>query len=98
MHYQFDWDIAKEAINVRKHGIDFRRAATVFRDPNHLSIFDNEHSDSEDRWITVGLDRSGTLRVIVHTFKQASETQINIRIISARKTTTIESNQYNEGI
>ena len=98
MRYQFDWDVTKEAKNVHKHGIDFRRAATIFRDPNHLSMFDDEHSDNEDRWITMGVDSNGTLRVVVHTFEQISKVQANIRIISARKATTIEMNQYNEEI
>ena len=69
-----------------------------FRDPNHLSMFDNEHSDNEDRWITMGLDNNGTLRVLVHTFEQISKVQANIRIISARKATAIEMTQYNQGI
>ena len=98
MRYQFDWDLAKEAQNVRKHSLDFRRAATVFNDPNQLSMFDEEHSEHEDRWITLGLDNNGILRVVMHTFEQINENQINIRIISARKAINTEANQYSEGI
>jgi len=97
VRYQFDWAVEKEVQNVRKHGINFRRAATVFNDPNQLSIFDDDHSEHEDRWITLGLDSNGTLRVVVHTFELANDNQANIRIISARKATNTEAVQYNEG-
>ena len=98
MRYQFDWDPSKEASNVRKHQVNFRRAATIYRDPNQLSVFDDEHSNEEDRWITLGIDSSGVLRVVVHTYEQVSEDRCEIRIISARKATLAESNQYKEGI
>ena len=54
MRYEFDWDPVKERQNIRKHHVSFRQAATVFRDPNQLSIYDEEHSEEEDRWITMG--------------------------------------------
>ena len=57
MLYQFDWNPEKEQQNIRKHGISFRQAATIFRDPNQLSIYDRFHSKYEDRWITIGLDK-----------------------------------------
>ncbi len=98
MRYQFDWDPEKDRQNVRKHRVSFRLAATVFRDPNQLSIFDLDHSEIEDRWITMGLDSNGILRVVVHTFVQTSEDSCEIRIISARKATNSESKQYHEGI
>lgn len=78
--------------------MSFRRAATVFRDPNQLSRYDVEHSGEEDRWITLGLDSGGVLRVIVHTFEQVDAELCEIRIISARKATRTEMNQYSEGI
>ncbi len=97
MRYRFEWDPAKEKANARKHNVSFRRATTVFRDPNQLSIYDDEHSDREDRWVTMGIDDSGVLRVVVHTFKQVYEDECEIRIISARKATSRESEQYQEG-
>lgn len=97
MHYNFDWDPAKEKQNIRKHKIAFRRAATVFRDPNQLSIYDEEHSEDEDRWITIGIDSGGILRVVIHTFEQVDEDLCEIRIVSARKATSAEANQYREG-
>ncbi len=97
MRYNFDWDPAKEKQNIRKHKVAFRRAATVFRDPNQLSIYDEEHSEDEDRWITIGIDSGGILRVIIHTFERVDEDVCEIRIISARKATSAEVNQYGEG-
>ena len=98
MRYDFDWDPPKEKANIRKHKVGFRKAATVFRDPNQLSIYDQEHSDAEDRWITIGIDSSGILRVVVHTFTQVAEDSCEIRIISARAATSRETRQYREGI
>ena len=97
MYYNFDWDPAKEKSNRRKHKISFRRAATVFRDPNQLSVFDEEHSEVDERWITIGLDSNGILCVVVHTYEQMDENYCEIRIISARKATRLEAQQYEEG-
>lgn len=94
MQYRFDWDPAKEVQNVRKHKLSFHRAATSFRDPNQLSIYDEEHSETEDRWVTMGLDSTGILRVVVHTFEQVEEDLCEIRITSARGATKREAEQY----
>jgi uncharacterized DUF497 family protein len=51
--YIFEWDSQKARENLRKHRISFERAATIFRDPQALSIFDTDHSENEDRWITL---------------------------------------------
>ena len=69
--------------------MSFERAATVFRDPQALSIYDMEHSQEEDRWITLGLDRVGSLLVVVHT-----ERGENIRVISARRASRRERKTY----
>lgn len=95
MRYEFDWDPNKERLNLRKHGISFRRAASVFRDPNQLSIFDEEHSKKEDRRITLGVDETGIIRVVIHTFEQIAENLWQIRIISARKADSDEAKKYN---
>jgi hypothetical protein len=59
--YQFEWNPTKARQNARKHRVTFERGATVFKDPNALSLFDEEHSDEEERWITLGLDETGVL-------------------------------------
>ena len=97
MRYDFEWDFRKAKSNFTKHKISFERATTIFRDPNLLSIPDEEHSESEERWLTMGLDDKGILLVISHTFKNASVTVV-IRIISARTATKTETKQYEEGI
>lgn len=77
--------------------MSFQRAATVFRDPNQISIYDEEHSENEDRWVTIGIDSEGTLRVVVHTFAPISQSAYKIRIISARKATKAETAVYQQG-
>lgn len=52
MRYYFEWDPAKGNVNIQKHKVSFQRAAEVFKDPHAISIFDEEHSQEEDRWIT----------------------------------------------
>lgn len=98
MRYNFKWDPRKAARNFRKHAVGFERATSIFRDPRILSVPDIEHSESEERWITIGLDESGILLVISHTFTNISISDCEIRIISARKAIRSEANQYEEGI
>jgi uncharacterized protein len=94
VRYNFDWDPAKAEGNASKHGVSFDRAATVFRDPNALSLFDGEHSEDEERWLTLGIDSSGALLVVHHTFTSVDKENCSIRIISARKATKTETKQY----
>ena len=98
MRYDFEWDIRKAKSNFRKHKINFERAVEIFRDPNLISIPDEEHSEDEERWLTMGLDENGILLIISHTFKNVSSFISSIRIISARKATKFEAEQYEEGI
>ncbi len=97
MQYNFDWDPNKARKNLKKHGVSFERAAEIFLDPSVMSILDKEHSDQEERWVTLGKDSNGIALVIVHTFREISVSQWNIRIISARKATKREKKQYEEG-
>jgi len=59
-----------------------------------LSIVDEEHSEYEERWITIGLDNSGILLSTVHTFNNINKSLCKIRIISARKAASSECKQY----
>jgi len=68
MEYHFEWDPSKAASNVVKHGVRFDQAATVFLDPRAISIFDTDHSDDEDRWMTLGISATAGLLVVNHTF------------------------------
>lgn len=92
--YHFEWDPGKARQNEKKHGVTFERAASIFLDPQALSLFDEEHGQGEDRWITLGLDRRGVLLVVCHTYREETETIGRIRIISARKPTKNEANHY----
>jgi uncharacterized DUF497 family protein len=92
--YQFEWDATKARQNSRHHQVTFERGATIFLDQNATSIFDEGHSQDEDRWITLGLDRTGTLLVVCHTYREETETSARIRIISARRATKNEAKQY----
>jgi uncharacterized DUF497 family protein len=96
--HQFEWDPVKAARNAREHRVSFERAATVFLDPRAMSMFDDEHSDDEERWITLGLDRSGALLVVCHTFREEKKAgrhaNAKIRLISARRADRKEALQY----
>ena len=94
MNYNFIWDKKKANLNLFKHKISFERAATIFRDPNSLSIFDDDHSSFEDRSITLGIDFVGVLLVVCHTFNQIDNDNVNIRIISSRKANKKEIINY----
>ena len=96
MRYYFDWDQNKAKANRKKHGIAFEDASTIFLDPRMISVFDTEHSEDEDSWATIGIDKNGILLVVVHTFQQLAADSCRIRIISARKAIIIESKQYKE--
>jgi uncharacterized DUF497 family protein len=89
--YRFEWEPAKARQNLRKHDISFERAATIFRDPKQLSIYDEEHSDDEDRWVTPGMDNTGSLLVVIHTFRPIDDDEAGIRLISARRATEREA-------
>jgi hypothetical protein len=90
VYYNFEWDPKKARDNRDKHGVAFDEAATVFRDPRALSIYDPDHSESEDRWISIGISEKGRVLIVIHTFREESEDAFTIRIISSRKATTRE--------
>ncbi len=96
MRYYFDWNPNKAKVNLKKHGVSFEQASTIFLDPRMISVFDTEHSEDEDRWATIGIDRNGILLVVVHTFQQLDAASCRIRIISARKAMRKETKQYRE--
>ncbi|MDO4401238.1 MAG: BrnT family toxin [Coriobacteriia bacterium] len=94
----FEWDDAKAASNLEKHGVSFEEAATVFYDPHALVVDDDEHSIDEDRFIIVGLSSAARTLTVCHCYRETNEV---IRIISARKATKNEERGYwrrrNEG-
>jgi uncharacterized DUF497 family protein len=92
---KFEWDVKKAKANEQKHKITFLEACYVFADKFLLSLFDEEHSSKEERWMTIGKSLSGKILVVVHTYKKTKDTEVT-RIISARKATKNEEKQYFE--
>jgi uncharacterized DUF497 family protein len=92
----FEWDPKKARDNRDKHGVAFDEAATVVRDTKALSIFDPDHSEFEDRWITIGISENGRVLVVNHTFREESEDAVTIRIFSSRKATKQETKTYGD--
>lgn len=88
----FEWDPGKARANLRKHGVSFEEAATVFGDPLSLTIPDPVQATDEERFIIVGRSFRGRTLVVVHT-----ERGDQIRIISARRATRHEREQYEGG-
>jgi uncharacterized protein len=97
VNYNFDWDPGKANINRDKHGVVFEEAATIFKDSKAISIFDPDHSETEERWITMGVSEKGRLLIVIHTFiEEGGEDVVTIRIISSRKATKKEIKIYGE--
>ena len=94
--YHFDWDPAKARANATKHGVTFRAATSIFRDPLALTVYDNEHSEAEERWVTLGQAENGQYLVVIHTWRQLRLIEIAVRLISARKATKEEIQNYQE--
>jgi len=89
MNYYFEWDLNKYKSNLTKHKVKFEDATTVFDDQLAMTIFDDDHSDYEDRWITIGISKTSKILVVIHTY-QIRENSTYIRVISARKATQKE--------
>ncbi|MBR3498795.1 MAG: BrnT family toxin [Selenomonadaceae bacterium] len=86
----FEWDSDKAALNWQKHKVHFEDAALVFADENRIERFDDEHSDDEDRYITIG--RVKEILFVVYT-----ERLDKTRLISARRATVEERRDYYAG-
>ncbi|MFS0517176.1 BrnT family toxin [Nostoc sp. UIC 10607] len=86
----YQWDRDKAAANLRKHGVDFADAVTVFSDDLAITITDQRFD--EERFITIGIDAFSRVLVVVYTWRNDE-----IRLISARKATRYELKQYEEG-
>ena len=89
----FEWDENKNQINQRKHGISFEEAQAVFEDEHAILFDDPDHSESEERFLLIGLDRKTRVCIVIHYYRGMGQT---IRIISARKATKLERSVYDE--
>lgn len=90
---RFEWDNSKAESNLKKHGVSFEDAKTVFYDENAVQFFDDDGSSDEDRFIMLGMSFKLRLLVVCHCERQKGSI---IRIISARKATRKETGYYSE--
>ena len=91
---EFEWDSQKEAENIRKHGVSFEEAQTVFLDDQALLIDDPDHSDEEARFLLLGVSSRLRVLVVCHCYRESEQV---IRLISARKGDREERRQYKQG-
>ena len=87
----FEWDGRKAAANLKKHGISFEEAKSVFLDERAKLIDDPDHSEDEDRFVLLGMNSTLRLLLVCHCYRSESNV---IRIISARKASVKESRSY----
>ena len=89
MNLTFEWYEEKAKRNLKKHGVSFAEAKTVFNDPFSITIPDTTHSDEEERYVDIGCSSEGRILVVSYT-----ERGSNIRIISCRKAVKKEKREY----
>ena len=88
----YEWSVVKEKLNIAKHGVTFEEAKSVFGDECALFLFDEKHSEHEDRFLLLGMSERDRILLVVHCYKEND----TIRIISARRATPKEKRQYKE--
>ena len=95
---RYEWDENKNESNLEKHGLSFETASLVFDDPNALSIPDRIEN-GEERWQTIGMIENIVIVMVAHTIKLETDSQEEIiRIISARKATRAERQEYEQAL
>ncbi len=97
MKLLFEWDENKARGNLKKHKVSFEEAKTVFNDPLLITFPDDEHSETEDRYISIGTSASNKVLLVIHTERETAEDTLIIRLISCRKATASEQKAYEEG-
>ena len=90
---KFEWDENKNVINIQKHNVSFEEAMTVFKDVKAVLLYDENHSETEDRFNIIGMSQLSNLLIVCHCYH---ESDTIIRIISARKPNKNESKLYEE--
>lgn len=89
----FGWDPAKAASNLKKQGVSFEEAQSVFYDEFAVQFYDESHSSNEDRFLLLGMSSGAQLLLVCHCERDSGN---GIRIISARKATKLESAFYRQ--
>ena len=88
---KFEWDSVKATANIKKHGVSFEDAQSVFYDEFAIQFFDDDHSSDEERFLLLGMSTGSRLLLVAHCEREAGHV---IRIISARKASKRESAFY----
>lgn len=88
---RFEWDEAKNRSSIRKHGVSFQEAQTVFLDDQAIRFYDPDHSAMEDRFLMMGVSFKLPVLIVCHCYMESDRV---IRIISARKATRSEATHY----
>jgi uncharacterized protein len=97
MELIFEWNASKARENLKKHGVSFAEAKTVFNDPLLITFPDDDHSAHENRYISIGTSAQHRILLIVHTEHEERADTLVIRIISCRRATMAERRTYEEG-
>ena len=92
---QFEWDPDKNRSNLRKHGVSFEEAVTVFRDENAELLKDSDNSSEEDRFTLLGLSFKHRILIVCHCYRKSDTV---IRLISARKASPFERRKYEDSL
>ena len=92
--YSFVWDDDKNIQNIRKHGVTFIEASSVFADVNAIILYDYAHSQDEERFVVIGYSKEMRLLYVCHCYQENDSV---VRIISARKAGRYETELYEEG-
>jgi uncharacterized protein len=90
----FTWDAGKATRNLRKHGVSFEEAATVFADPDALEWEDLEHSHKENRFKRLGISSQGRILILVYSYRRTKDDKETLRIITARRASPKEREAY----
>jgi hypothetical protein len=93
----FEWDANKARINLTKHKVSFEEAKTLFNDPLLVTFLDENHSDIEERFISIGISAHNRTLLVVHADQRETADNLIIRIISCRKATPSERKSYEKG-
>ena len=88
---RFEWDSRKERSNLKKHGVSFEEASSVFLDEQAIQFFDPDHSEEEDRFILLGMSVKLKVLVVCHCYRESESV---LRLISARKADKDEEQEY----
>ena len=94
---EFEWDPEKAVANAKKHGVEFSEAMTVFGDPLEVTIPDPDHSEDEQRFLSMGTSIAGRLLVVAYTEREGRTRIISAREASAQERKSYESSNPSEG-